>query len=303
MVAGREEQPPGQHHARDRRAGLVVGDVRRKLERVPERLVPMAAADAPGQVPPGLDHVIPAPAYGVEQLPVAELRRGVDHATVEVHLAHRVSGDHGGLADREVVLPVGGPHVRLADEAPAAQLEHPHPELQVAPITGRAIQLDERHLDLGVPVDAVTTGRAELPLDRLNGAQRHVEQPVVGEGAVPRDGGLDQVTDAVQLVAPGEVLVLGAGGDDLDVGVEVAVGALRRTHRVDRFVGGRGEGRVMLAAELPADRLEPLVRVRIEKRVDDAVLFPERLVAPRRPGGHAEIAEGSRPLEPLEPVG
>ena len=263
----------------------------------------MAAADAPGQVHPGLDHVIPAPAHGVEQLPVAELGRRVDHAAVEVHLAHGVPGDRGRLADREVVLPVGGPHVRLADEAPAAQLQHPGAELEVPPIAGRAIQLDERHLDLGMPVDAVATRRAELALDRLDGAQRDVEQPVVGEGAVPRDGGLDQVADAVQLVAPGEVLVFGARGDDLDVGVEVAVRALRRTHRVDRFVGGRGEGRVVLAAELPADRLEPLVRVRIEERVDDAVLLAERLVAPRRAGRHAEVAEGSRTLEPREPVG
>ena len=263
----------------------------------------MAAADAPGQVHPGLDHVVPAPAHGVEQLAVTELGRRVDRAAVEVHLAHGVPRDRGRLADREVVLPVGGSHVRLADETPAAQLQHPDAELEMPPIAGRAIQLDERHLDLGMPVDAVATRRAELALDRLDGAQRDVEQPVVGESAVPRDGGLDQVTDAVQLVAPGEVLVLGAGGDDLDVRVEVAVRALRRSHRVDRFVGGRGEGRVMRAAELPADRLEPLVRVQIEERVDDAVLLPERLVAPRRAGRHAEVAEGSRTLEPREPVG
>ncbi len=303
LVARREEQPPAQHHAGDGRAGLVIGDVWGQLERVPERLVPVAAADAPGQVHPGLDHVVPAPAHRVEQLPVTELGRSVDRAAVEVHLAHGVAGDCGRLADREMVLPVGGPHVRFADETPAAQLQHPGAELEMPPIAGRSIQLDERHFDLGMPVDAVATRRAELALDRLDGAQRDVEQSVVGEGAVPRDGGLDQVADAVELVAPGEVLVFGARGDDLDVGVEVAVRALRRSHRVDRLVGGRGEGRVVFAAELPADRLEPLVRVRIEERVDDAVLLPERLVAPRRAGRHQEVAEGSRTLEPREPVG
>ena len=260
-IARRKQQPPAEHHARDRRAGLVVGDVRGQLERVPECLVAVAAADPPGQVHPGLDHVVPAPAHGIEQLLVAELGGRVDRTAVEVHLAHRVAGNRRRLSNREVVLPVGAPHVRFPDQAPAAQLEHPDAELEVPPIAGRPIQLDERHLDLGVPVDAVATRRAELALDRLDGAQRDVEQPVVGEGAVPRDGGLDQVADAVQLVAPGKVPVFGAGRDDLDVGVEVAVRALRRAHRVDGLVGRRSEGGVVAPAELPACRFEPLVRV------------------------------------------
>ena len=66
-------------------------------------------------------------------------------------------------------------------------------------------------------VDRQAAGRAELAVDRVGGPDRDPEEPVVAERALPGDGRLDQVADAVQLVAPGEVLVLAAGRDDLDV--------------------------------------------------------------------------------------
>ena len=53
----------------DRRAGLGVGAVGRQLERVAERLVPVAAAEPARQVGPGRDHVVPAPDDRVEQRP------------------------------------------------------------------------------------------------------------------------------------------------------------------------------------------------------------------------------------------
>ena len=42
---GREQQSPGEHHARDRRASLGVGSVWRQLERIAECLVAVAAAE------------------------------------------------------------------------------------------------------------------------------------------------------------------------------------------------------------------------------------------------------------------
>ena len=87
----------------------------------------------------------------------------------------------------------------------------------MAPLAGRPVQLDEGHLDLGVAVDALATVRSELAFDRVDGAHRDVEQPVVAERAVPGDRGLDEMADAVQLVAPREVAVRLAAADHLDV--------------------------------------------------------------------------------------
>ena len=138
-----------------------------------------------------------------------------------------------------MILPVGRTEAALAQDPGAAQLDHPRREVQVAPLGRHAVQLDERHLDLGVAIDAFAAVRAELAIDRVGRPNGDIEQPVVAERAVPGNGGLDEVADVVQLVTPREVLVFAARGDDLDERVEVAVGPLRGPDQADRLIRRR----------------------------------------------------------------
>ena len=97
-----------------------------------------------------------------------------------------------------------------------APLDEGRREVEVAPVTGRPVELDERHLDLGMAVDRLAALRTELPLDGGDRTLGDEEESIVAERAVPGDRRLDQVADAVELVAPFEVAVLRAGREDLD---------------------------------------------------------------------------------------
>ena len=161
-----------------------------------------------------------------------------------------------------------GPAPRPASNAPPNRPDPSRPvatsvdvearELEEA-LAGHATQLDQRHLDLGMAVDPVGAAGAEGRVDRVGGASGHGQQPVVAERPVPGDRRLDEVADAVQLVAELEVAVLapGAPGPDGE-GVEVAVVALRRGDEVDRLVGHRGDPVVPRPPELPGHALQPL---------------------------------------------
>ena len=126
---------------------------------------------------------------------------------------------------------------------------------------------------------------------RVGGLAGDREQPVVAQRAVPRDRRLDQVPDAVQLVAELEILVLPAGRDDLDERVQVAVVALRGLDRLDRLVGHPRDVRVRSAAELPGDALQPLVDVRVEERERPVEHDPDGLVVAAGARGEAHVHE------------
>ena len=140
-------------------------------------------------------------------------------------------------------------------------------------------------------VDRQAAARTKLAVDRVGGPDGDREEPVVPERAMPGDGGLDQVADAIELVTPRQILVFVAGLHDLDVGVEVAVRALRRRHEVDRPVGIAGQGRVRSPPELPGGRLQPLVEVGVEEREDDADLLAEGAIATVGPCRQAEVRQ------------
>ena len=70
-LAGGEQQPPGEHDAADRRAGLGVGAVGRQLERLAECLVAMPGAEAAGEVRARATIALPACHDGLEQLGIA----------------------------------------------------------------------------------------------------------------------------------------------------------------------------------------------------------------------------------------
>ena len=263
----------------------------------------MPAAHPAGQVGPGPDQVPPAPPHGGEQGVVVELHGHVDGAAVQVELSDGVAGHGRGLPDRLVVLPVGGAEAPLAQQPPAPQVEHAGGQAQVALVAGDPGQLDQRHLDAGVPVDPVASGGPELLVDPVGGPDGDGQEPVVVERPVPGDRRLDQVPDAVELVAPGEVGVRDAAADHLDVAVEVAVGTLGRRHQGDRLVGGRGQAGVRGPAELPAHRLQPLVDVGVQEGEGGARGVGAGLVAPVPAGRQSQVVQGPRAPQLVEAVG
>ena len=178
-----------------------------------------------------------------------------------------------------------------------AQVDEPLGEVEVLPIARRAVKLDECHLDLGMAVDGVPPARAELAVDRVHGTERDVEQPVVPECAMPGDRRLDEVADVVQLVAPGQVAIGLAAADHLDVAVDVPVGSLGGRDEPDDLVGLARHLGIRSATELPADRLEPLVDVGVEERVDDAERLAEGQVPARLAGRHPQVGEVAHPVE------
>ena len=120
---------------------------------------------------------------------------------------------------------------------------------------------------------------------------------------MPGDPGLDQVADAIRLVAPGQVGELAPRGDHLDIGVDVAVGPLGRLDHGDRLVGGTPQGGIIAVAQLPAGRLEPLVDIAIEEGQVEADFEAERVVATRSARREPKVGEVARPFELLEAMG
>ncbi len=143
---------------------------------------------------------------------------------------------------------------------------------------------------------------SELALDRVRGARRDVHEAVIAERTLPGDGRLDEMAEAVQLVSPREIPVFVAGRDDLDEGVEVAVRPLRVRDEGDDLVGGAGEAATRPPPELPADRFEPLVDVRIEEREDRADALADRAIASLGAGGEMQVPEVPGALELGEPM-
>lgn len=148
-------------------------------------------------------------------------------------------------------------------------------QIQVAPLSGLPVQLDQRRLDLGVAVEAV-----DLPTAAEDGVQvvgepdRHVQQFLAAGRPVVGDRGLDEVTGAVQLVPPAQVLVAAAVRGHLEPGVQIAVGLLGiRDQRDDPIhIGGQpgrgsraGLDRSGRRAELPGGGLQPLVDVGVHE--------------------------------------
>ncbi len=245
----------------------------------------MPAADTAGDVELGSDEIVPLAVQRAEQRRLAGLEVHVGGAGGQVERADGVPLDGRRLADGHAVL-VRGRAVVAARTEPAAPsvLEEERGQVEVAPLAGLAIELDQRHLDLRVPGRGHLPARAEERVQIVREALGDRQEPVVPGGSTERDGGLDEMAGAVELVSVGEV---GPALARLRHGVErvdVAVGALRRGHQVDRRLGGRPEPLARRAPELPARGLEPLVHIRVHEH-------RAAVAGGRASGGDAEILE------------
>ena len=213
-------------------ARLGVGAVGRQLVRVAERLVAVAAAQTAGQVHAGRDHVPPASHHRVEQLldrraPWRRRPRRNRGRAVERH-GRRPSARRE--RERDPASTPGRNGRPRAGPSRAPRRSEPPARGSVA----RRSSGTARRAPSRSPGDRRSPARPAGPSSRSTASAARVatlEQPVVAERALPGDRGLDEVADGVQLVAPGEVPVLAARRDHLDVAVEVAVGPLGALRR------------------------------------------------------------------------
>ena len=133
--------------------------------------------------------------------------------------------------------------------------------LEVARLAGDAGELGEPDLDLGVTADRLDAALAEDVAHQVGGAAGDVEQPVVRirPRALAGDRGLEEVPEAVELVAPLEVRPARLLPGPPEHRVEVAVGLLRGRDPRDDGPEALVEGGIAGAADLPRERLEVLV--------------------------------------------
>jgi hypothetical protein len=172
-----------------------------------------------------------------------------------------VAAQHRRLADRHVVLEVRPPELDVRQHVVPASLDEQARLLEVSSVPGHAVQLDKGRFDLGVTADGLDALLPEHVAHEIRGARRDGKQTIVSArtGALPSRGGLEQVPEAVQLVAPGEVCPALLLPGPAEPGAEVAIGLLRCGHTVD---DGTKQGFQVVAAaapDLPRERLEVLV--------------------------------------------
>ena len=230
----------------------------------------------------------------VEQLVVAGLDGDVDGPGGEVHRPHGMAAEHGGVADRDVVLEVRLPERDLAERPRAAPLDEQRRLIEVALLSGRggrARRARARPRDARQPARShhrrTCRTRGRRPAGRC---RRTSSDPAVLR---PRHRRLEQVAVVVQLVAPLEVAVARRLAGAPEHGVEVAVGLLRRgDHRRQLAEAALGVGRPG-AADLPGHRLHQLVDVGVGEH-HPLVVAGDRAVGC--------VREVGRPAEPLHPA-
>src|SRR5699024_7330069 len=155
----------------------------------------------------------------------APLGEHVLDARVQVALAHGVARRLERVGDRSVAMEVvrtgpgrteragratRPPRAGPAEVPAAATVPEPPPgtprrhqvtgQVEVRAFTGVPEQLDERRLDLGVPVEVGYAALRPAAHEEVRRRAGDAEQVVAARRAVERDPGLDEVPEAVQLV-------------------------------------------------------------------------------------------------------
>ena len=228
-----------------------------------------------------------------DQFVVAGLHGDVDGPRGEVHRPHGMAAEHGGVADRDVVLEVRLPERDLAERPGAAPPDERRRLIEIALLSGLAGQLDEPELDLRMPANALDPTIGERVAHVVGDPPGDGDELVGSHRPGPRHRRLKQVSVVVQLVAPLQIAVALRLAGAPEHGVEVAVGLLRRgDHRRQLAEAALGIRRPA-AADLPGHRLHQLVHVRVGEH------HPLVIADDRAGGGMREVG---RPAEPLHPA-
>ena len=308
----------GEEDEADGGAGLgidgVVWQVVVKGEPLPEGL----GADGAGHIHTPLGDVGPQRAAGFGKFPVAGFGGQVGHGGVQVDRAHGVPlgallpphrqmglvvvgalagrrvADAGPMEGAAALLPL---HVEVEGGVVAALVHKILRQLQIAPLVGGVVELDERQLDFLMAVIAaqLALGGAEDTGDLLHIAAHHVEEGALPGGAEMGDRGLQQVAGAVELVALVEV------GPALPrllhniPGVEVAILPLGGGQQLNGAVQQFFELGVRMGLQAVGGGLHPLGKV--------AVLEHQADILPRiQPRGDAQVVDDPTGLGALHAV-
>ena len=197
--------------------------------------------------------------------------------------------------------------LRLEHAVPA-HVDELRGQVEVGALAGLPVELDQRGLDHRVPVGVLAPVVAEVADHAVGGAPGDVEQVVAAGGAVVRDAGLDEVADAVQLVAHHQVVPAHVEAG-LHVRVEVAVRLAARARSTSVRLGDRalelaatapGRGPRQIASStlctseslnhMPAVRAWRVVAAEPAQVVDRAVAFQP---AQRVRRGHVAVARAA----------
>ncbi len=165
--------------------------------------------------------------------------------------------------------------------ARAAPLNEQPREFEEARVACGARKLGERHLHLRVTAHGNPAVGPKLAVQLARDATRNLHQAVVVPGPQARDGGLEEVAEAVHLVTPLEVAEARALSRVAKTRVEVAVRVLRGGDPVNERVVRGGKRGVAGAAKLPRHRLEQLVDLGVHE-LDAVVRLRRRRSRSRR---------------------
>ena len=193
-------------------------------------------------------------------------------------------------------------------------------EVELLPLAGQPVELDQRDLDLLVPGVAalLTRASAEGGADVVEVALHHVEHLAAAGGLEVGDRAFEQVAAVVELVVVAEVgpAVAGLVGDVPEV--EVAVGELGGGELVDDVVDLGLDGFVAAVVKGVGRRLDPLADVGIPEDLGGEAVRPARdAERARRVGRHQRLEQalglelgvlagdgaGEHRVEPLAPEG
>jgi hypothetical protein len=242
---------------------------------------------------------VPLPGEHGEQIGIAGLIGHVGGSGGEVVGADGVATQHLGLAHRQVVLEIGATELDLRQCPATATLDEDPGLLHVTVLAGQTSQLDESGLDLGMAADGVATIGPELGTDQICSANGDGQQAAVRgcldlrRGTPPCHRSLEQMPQAVQLVAPREVRPALTLARSTEPRVQVSIG----------FLGGSDPGHglreILLQGgigptpEFPGHGLEILVDLGIG----------ELAAAPARGQGagcgEVEVADPALAFEPV----
>jgi hypothetical protein len=177
-----------------------------------------------------------------------------------------VSAEHVGVAHRHVVLEVLVPLEQgCAQRAVAPPFDEQSGEFEVAALAGRAGELGEGDLDLGMPAHRRSAGGTELGVQMVGEPARDRRQLVVMARAKPGDGGLEEVAVTVQLVPPFEVAVSRTLSRMPEARVEVSVVVLCSGDPGHDSLITHLHGGIRSSSEFPGHGLEELVHLGVDE--------------------------------------
>ncbi len=168
-----------------------------------------------------------------KQARIAPFQVDVGGAGVEVHCAHRVTGDCVGLADGLVILVIARTKDARSNQTMPALVDEAGGEVEIAPFAGLSVQLDQRQLDFFVAVDAGPSARTEFTIEQVGKTHGCLQQSPVASGARKSDAGLDEMAGAIHLAAARQVGQLPFRLDDLEPRIQITVVLLSAEHEVD----------------------------------------------------------------------